>query len=178
MVPLGADWSPNADSNTLDLAPHVLDEVVHHAAEVGLLRDLLRIGRLSASEAEACDGLAGSSDVSVEYRALGHAERFVLHDQPADRGPVGVYWTCMQHRTLALSDIDRLSERCREPKSRRTGGFIFGDPELGREAAHSYYTGLDPGQVDDVIVLKLEWPAQIIDGGRRAQLDQRPVRQA
>jgi hypothetical protein len=31
---------PYAESNTLDLALHVLDEVDHHGAEVGLLRDL------------------------------------------------------------------------------------------------------------------------------------------
>jgi hypothetical protein len=33
-----------ADSNTLDLALHVLDELVHHAAEVGVLRDLWAAG--------------------------------------------------------------------------------------------------------------------------------------
>ena len=38
--PLGPAWGPYATSTTLDLALHVLDEVVHHAAEVGLLRDL------------------------------------------------------------------------------------------------------------------------------------------
>jgi hypothetical protein len=37
---LGASWGPYADATTLDLAFHVLDEVVHHAAEVGVLRDL------------------------------------------------------------------------------------------------------------------------------------------
>jgi hypothetical protein len=38
-----AAWAivgPYAESNTVDLALHVLDEVVHHGAEVGLLRDL------------------------------------------------------------------------------------------------------------------------------------------
>jgi hypothetical protein len=38
--PLGPAWGPYAESNTLDLALHVLDEVIHHGAEVGLLRDL------------------------------------------------------------------------------------------------------------------------------------------
>lgn len=38
--PLGPNWGPYAESNTVDLALHVLDEVVHHGAEVGLLRDL------------------------------------------------------------------------------------------------------------------------------------------
>jgi hypothetical protein len=38
--PLGPAWGPYAESNTIDLALHVLDEVVHHGAEVGLLRDL------------------------------------------------------------------------------------------------------------------------------------------
>ena len=39
-APLGTAWGPYADSSTVDLALHVLDEVVHHSAEVGLLRDL------------------------------------------------------------------------------------------------------------------------------------------
>ena len=38
--PLGPKWGPYEESNTLDLALHVLDEVDHHGAEVGLLRDL------------------------------------------------------------------------------------------------------------------------------------------
>ncbi len=37
---LGPSWGPYADSNNVDLALHVLDEVVHHGAEVALLRDL------------------------------------------------------------------------------------------------------------------------------------------
>ena len=41
-APLGVDWGPYADSSTLDLALHVLDEVAHHGAEVGLLGDLFR----------------------------------------------------------------------------------------------------------------------------------------
>jgi hypothetical protein len=37
---LGPAWGPYAASTTFDLALHVFDEVVHHGAEVGLLRDL------------------------------------------------------------------------------------------------------------------------------------------
>jgi len=37
---LGPDWGPYSEANGVDLALHVLDEVVHHAAEVSLLRDL------------------------------------------------------------------------------------------------------------------------------------------
>jgi hypothetical protein len=37
---LGPKWGPYAESNTVDMALHVLDEIVHHAGEVGLLRDL------------------------------------------------------------------------------------------------------------------------------------------
>jgi hypothetical protein len=37
---LGPTWGPYADSSTADLALHVLDELVHHGAEIGLLRDL------------------------------------------------------------------------------------------------------------------------------------------
>ena len=39
-APLGGSWGPYAEADTVDLALHVLDEVVHHAAEVGVLRDL------------------------------------------------------------------------------------------------------------------------------------------
>jgi len=38
--PLGPKWGPYADSSSVDLVLHVLDEVIHHGAEVGLLRDL------------------------------------------------------------------------------------------------------------------------------------------
>jgi hypothetical protein len=39
---LGPGWGPYAEASNLDLALHVFDEVVHHAAEVGVLRDLYR----------------------------------------------------------------------------------------------------------------------------------------
>jgi DinB superfamily len=39
-APMGPSWGPYAEANTVDLALHVLDEVIHHGAEVGLLRDL------------------------------------------------------------------------------------------------------------------------------------------
>jgi hypothetical protein len=39
-APLGEGWGPYAPASTVDLALHVLDEVIHHAAEVGVLRDL------------------------------------------------------------------------------------------------------------------------------------------
>ena len=38
--PLGPSWGPYAEADTVDLALHVLDEVIHHGAEVGVLRDL------------------------------------------------------------------------------------------------------------------------------------------
>jgi hypothetical protein len=37
---LGSSWGPYADDSVLDLALHVLDEVVHHGGEIGLMRDL------------------------------------------------------------------------------------------------------------------------------------------
>jgi hypothetical protein len=37
---LGAGWGPYADSTILALALHAQREVVHHGAEIGLLRDL------------------------------------------------------------------------------------------------------------------------------------------
>lgn len=39
-APLGPSWGPYSEANTVDLALHVLDEVIHHGAEAGLLRDL------------------------------------------------------------------------------------------------------------------------------------------
>jgi hypothetical protein len=39
-APIGPAWGPYADTSTVDLALHVLDELIHHGAEVGLLRDL------------------------------------------------------------------------------------------------------------------------------------------
>ena len=39
-APLGPSWGPYADTNTIDLSLHVLDEVIHHSAEIALLRDL------------------------------------------------------------------------------------------------------------------------------------------
>jgi hypothetical protein len=52
-APLGPAWGPYADTSTIDLALHVLDEVIHHGAEVGLLRDLYFHRSSLAAEAEA-----------------------------------------------------------------------------------------------------------------------------
>jgi len=41
---LGDKWGPYADSSWADLVLHAMDEVAHHGAEVGLLRDLYRTG--------------------------------------------------------------------------------------------------------------------------------------
>jgi hypothetical protein len=62
-APLGSDWGPYADSSTFDLALHVLDEVVHHAAEVGLLRDLFnnRSGARPTTWAESERGPTGAA---------------------------------------------------------------------------------------------------------------------
>ena len=38
--PIGPAFGPYAQHTVTDLALHVLDEMIHHAAEVGLLRDL------------------------------------------------------------------------------------------------------------------------------------------
>jgi len=40
--PIGPAFGPYADNTTTDLALHVLDELTHHAAEIGVLRDLYR----------------------------------------------------------------------------------------------------------------------------------------
>lgn len=42
--PLGDAFGPYAEANTVDLALHVVDELVHHGAEVGVLRDLWAAG--------------------------------------------------------------------------------------------------------------------------------------
>ncbi|HEV2427511.1 MAG TPA: DinB family protein [Acidimicrobiales bacterium] len=41
-APLGDAWGQYAPDSTIDLALHVLDEFVHHGAEIALLRDLYR----------------------------------------------------------------------------------------------------------------------------------------
>jgi uncharacterized damage-inducible protein DinB len=46
--PLGEKWGPYADSSWADLVLHAMDEVAHHGAEVGLLRDLYRTGLAGA----------------------------------------------------------------------------------------------------------------------------------
>lgn len=44
--PIGEVFGPYAQASAFDLMLHVLDEYVHHAAEIALLRDLyLRLGR-------------------------------------------------------------------------------------------------------------------------------------
>lgn len=40
--PIGADFGPFAQHSTCDLVLHALGEVVHHGAEIALLRDLYR----------------------------------------------------------------------------------------------------------------------------------------
>lgn len=42
--PLGDAFGSYAEANTLDLALHVMDELIHHSAEVGVLRDLWAAG--------------------------------------------------------------------------------------------------------------------------------------
>lgn len=41
---LGLAWGPFGSDSTADLVLHVFDELVHHGAEVGVLRDLYRAG--------------------------------------------------------------------------------------------------------------------------------------
>ena len=45
---LGPDWGPYAEDTWADLALHALDEVAHHGAEIGLLRDLHAARRATA----------------------------------------------------------------------------------------------------------------------------------
>jgi hypothetical protein len=42
LEPIGEQFGPHRDASTASLVLHVLDEYVHHAAEVSLLRDLYR----------------------------------------------------------------------------------------------------------------------------------------
>lgn len=39
-APIGEEFGPCADASAYDLMLHVLDEYIHHAAEIALLRDL------------------------------------------------------------------------------------------------------------------------------------------
>jgi hypothetical protein len=45
--PLGPTWGPYRDSTFLALMLHALDEVIHHSAEIALLRDLYRARALA-----------------------------------------------------------------------------------------------------------------------------------
>ena len=40
---MGPAWGPYAEATYAGLLVHVLDELIHHAAEVGMLRDLYRV---------------------------------------------------------------------------------------------------------------------------------------
>jgi len=40
--PIGSAFGLYAKDSTVDLTPHVFDAIVHHGAEVGVLRDLYR----------------------------------------------------------------------------------------------------------------------------------------
>ena len=40
--PLGDAWGEYANESSVDLALHVLDELIHHGAEIALMRDLYR----------------------------------------------------------------------------------------------------------------------------------------
>jgi hypothetical protein len=40
LIPLGSSWGPFANHSNLDLAFHGIREIVHHGAEIALLRDL------------------------------------------------------------------------------------------------------------------------------------------
>ena len=42
-APLGPSWGAYADKTPADALQHVADEVVHHGAQVGMLRDLFRL---------------------------------------------------------------------------------------------------------------------------------------
>jgi hypothetical protein len=54
-----------AESNTVDLALHVLDEVIHQGAEVGLLRDLYSQPDRIALRASCCYLANGASAESL-----------------------------------------------------------------------------------------------------------------
>ena len=43
MMPLGPDWGPFQNHSRLDLALHAMREIIHHGAEIALLRDLYRL---------------------------------------------------------------------------------------------------------------------------------------
>jgi hypothetical protein len=45
---LGPDWGPYAENNRADALLHVADEIIHHGAEVALLRDLYLVAGAAA----------------------------------------------------------------------------------------------------------------------------------
>lgn len=45
--PLGEKWGPYGEQSWADLVLHAMDEVAHHGAEIGLLRDLHRTGTVA-----------------------------------------------------------------------------------------------------------------------------------
>jgi uncharacterized damage-inducible protein DinB len=52
-TPLGEKWGPYAEQSWADLVLHAMDEVAHHGAEVGVLRDLHRGGLAREATAPA-----------------------------------------------------------------------------------------------------------------------------
>lgn len=57
--PLGPDWGSFAESNYVDLMLHAGRELIHHGAEIGLLRDLYRAQAASEPKAHHAHGLGG-----------------------------------------------------------------------------------------------------------------------
>lgn len=57
---LGAGWGEWADSNKADALLHVADEIIHHGAEVALLRDLYRASGATGARVENHDPLRGA----------------------------------------------------------------------------------------------------------------------
>ena len=60
MQPLGRDWGPFERHTNLDLVHHALREIVHHGAEIALLRDLY--GRLVMDDRTGSSGPQTSGD--------------------------------------------------------------------------------------------------------------------
>src|SRR5271165_2520762 len=105
---------------------------------------------------------------------LGQGERIVLDDHATHGRPVRVDWSSEKERALALANLDGLREQRREPKGRGPGRFVLRDPVAGGKATNPHDARVDPGPVDDVVILGPKRSLEVLDLCWGTQLDERP----
>lgn len=108
--PIGGRW---AESTRGGFLAHQLDEVIHHSAEIGLMRDLYRAstGRIHADPVVArlmCGDLGAFDDAAVQAAdvvgALAEVGRWDLVDEALSRGlpPEGATSPTALHRAAVI----------------------------------------------------------------------------